>query len=202
MKEKRIRLIVYAELVLFIVLLLLTVFTRVRVSIDKEYSDKNHVALYLFEYDRLPDNYIYKAQRYDGFMQDGKYIGGDTFRYEGYITSYTDNTTLRECDISYDISSNTRGTNRLVYAIDDNGDVLEVFYTSTHYGEAGSPAFTKITPFGINIVSNISAIILVCINIFNFTIVIIKRKDQDIIIDNIGIALKNVFRRRKEITNL
>ena len=194
MRERTIRTIVYIELIILL-LFFVSIFTRVRVSYDKEYHTKNQVAAYLYKYDTLPSNYITKAQRYDGFMENGKYIGGDVFRYEGYITSYTKNDNLRECDISY--KDDTRGTRRLVYAIDDNGNVVEVFYTATHYGEQGNPAFTRVSMFSINLFSNLCSITLVIVITFNSVILIVKRKDEEVVMDNVKIALWNIFGKKR-----
>ena len=194
MKEKRIRLVVYIELIILL-LFFVSVFTRVRVSYDKEYHTKNQVAAYLYKYNTLPSNYITKAQRYDGFMEDGKYIGGDIHEYYGAITSYTDNTNLRECDISY--TDNTRGAKRLVYALNDKGEVIEIFYTYTHYGMNGDPAFTRVSMFSINLFNNLCSITLVIVITFNSVILIVKRKDEDLIMDNVIIALRNIFGKKK-----
>ena len=195
MLEKRIRLIVYIEIVATIILFIIGLISIRNIHENKEYHSKNDVAAYLYKYDHLPYNYITKAQRYDGFMDDGKYIGGDIFYYSGYITSYTDNTDLRECDISY--ADNTRGAKRLVYAIDENGNVLEVFYTDTHYGDNGDPAFTKITEFQLFFMTPFCFSIILSFGLFDIVIVVIRRKDADIILENIIIALGNMFRNFK-----
>lgn len=194
MRERTIRTIVYIELIILL-LFFVSVFTRVRVSYDKEYHTKNQVAAYLYKYDTLPSNYITKDQRYDNFMEDGKYIGGDVHNYYGAITTYTNNTNLRECDISY--KDDTRGAKRLVYALNDDGEVIEIFYTYTHYGMNGDPAFTRVSMFSINLFNNLCSITLVIVITFNSVILIVKRKDEEIIMDNVKIALRNIFKRKK-----
>lgn len=195
MLEKRIRLIVYIEIVATIILFIIGLITNRNISEFKEYNSKNDVAAYLYKYDHLPYNYITKAQRYDGFMEDGKYIGGDIFENREGKIDKKENTTLIECDISY--ADNTRGAKRLVYAIDENGNVIEIFYTDTHYGDNGDPAFTKITEFQLFFMTPFCFSIILSFGLFDIVIVVIRRKDADIILENIIIAFGNMFRNFK-----
>ena len=146
---------------LTILFLILPIVTRVRVREDKTYDTKNYVALYLFTYHHLPSNYVKKTDpsiSNSGVQpSDGRYIGGDVFYYSGEIRNYTDKTDLRECDLSYDENTTTRGTKRLVYS----ADCTEIFYTETHYGDNGDPAFVRVTVFGIQKTSNILLIVFV-----------------------------------------
>ncbi len=106
------------------------------VSVEKNgtYSDKEHVALYIHLYGRLPSNYITKSQaRNLGWdsssgnlwrVAPGKSIGGDRFgNYEGQLPT---GTTYKECDIDYD--GGYRGSKRIIFGADGS-----VYYTEDHY---------------------------------------------------------------------
>ena len=131
-------------LFLTLLLLILSITTRVRVKETGQYSTKNEVALYLYTYHHLPSNYVSKR---DPSIKDtsvppsdGRYFGGDVHYYKKRITEYTTKTDLRECDLSYSSTEN-RGSKRLVYST----DFTEIFYTYTHYGDNGDPAFVSLS---------------------------------------------------------
>lgn len=154
--KKHHKAIMYIGISLLVIFLILAVSTRVYVSKNSSYSNKNQVALYLYKYNELPINYITKNQVVNPGIQpdDGLYIGGDIHEYCGEIVKYTVNVSLRECDLSYNTNTTARGTNRLVYTT----DYSEIFYTSDHY-----QSFTKITRWSINGFSNVSWILFIVI---------------------------------------
>ena len=107
---------------------------NIRVDKDGTYSDKEHVALYIHLYGKLPSNYITKAQaRALGWgsttgnlwkVAPGRSIGGDHFgNYEGKLPQ---STSYRECDIDY--NGGNRNAKRIIY-----GDDGSVWYTEDHY---------------------------------------------------------------------
>jgi len=136
---------------LLVLFFALALFTRPSVREGHAYNTKNHVALYLFTYKTLPTNYVLKSQvkNYGVQPSDGKYIGGDVFYYSGRIKEYTACTDLRECDLSYPNNDVKRGLNRLVYT----ADCSEIYYSATHYGDKGEPAFVPVTLSSIYAVS-------------------------------------------------
>jgi len=102
---------------------------------DGSYTTKEDVALYLYTYGRLPDNFITKDEARalgweGGGLEDyapGKCIGGDRFgNYEGLLPkekgrSYT------ECDIDT-LGADSRGAKRIVFSNDGL-----IYYTEDHY---------------------------------------------------------------------
>ncbi len=107
-----------------------------KITVDRNgaYSDKEHVALYIHLYGKLPSNYITKSRARDlGWdptsanlwkVSPGSSIGGDRFgNYEGLLPT---NTTYRECDIDYD--GGYRNAKRIIYGADGS-----VYYTEDHY---------------------------------------------------------------------
>jgi len=161
-------------------LLILGFSCRTYVSYNGEYHDKNHVALYLFTYHELPNNY---TEKYGSTQPtNGDYIGGQTHRYENDITRYTSYTDLRECDVDYPTDTNKRGLNRLVYSV----GCEEIYYTNNHYGQNkkhdNDPSFYKLTKFGINVFSNIMFIfasIMTMLHIAYYIYVIKKGNDEE-----------------------
>jgi len=153
-------------LLLYFILLILPISTRVRVSEGELYYSKNEVSLYIYEYGSLPSNYLTKSQAtaifgsYDIAMENGFNIGGDTFDYRGEITNMTDQISLYESDIYKNrdllIDQNSRGTYRLVFA--SNG--TEVFYTKDHYS-----SFSLVTLSEIQATSTIFMIIFIMYNL-------------------------------------
>lgn len=101
---------------------------------DGTYDSKEDVALYLWVYGELPDNYITKkeAQKLGwngGALEPyapGCCIGGDRFgNYEGVLPD-ENGVTYTECDI--DTLGKKRGAKRLVFSSDGY-----IYYTDDHY---------------------------------------------------------------------
>ena len=147
-------------LILFFTLFLLIAApaTRKTVKEGNDYSDKESVALYLYTYKKLPGNYIFNEQKSGKQPRDGKYYYQE-HEYEGAIETYANdnglsdlkNKKLFECDLSYPAGKENRGVLRLVYT----EDCKQIFYTGTHYGKEGSPAFETLTKWSLNRTSNI-----------------------------------------------
>lgn len=153
MKPNRRAVIGAVWIILMLVLLICTAATRTTVHENGRYHTKKEVALYLYTYKKLPSNYLLKSETEKSSEQpeNGYYIGGDVFRYKKRITEYTKKTDLRECDLDYPENSSRRGPKRLVYA----ADCSEIFYTDTHYGDDGDPAFVPVKEKDINKTSDI-----------------------------------------------
>ncbi len=111
-----------------------TPYAGITVEKNGTYSDKEHVALYIHLYGKLPSNYITKSRARDlGWdsssgnlwrVSPGSSIGGDRFgNYEGKLPT---NTTYKECDIDYD--GGYRNAKRIIYGADGS-----VYYTEDHY---------------------------------------------------------------------
>lgn len=105
-------------------------------TIDEDgwYYSTEDVALYLYTYGELPDNFITKkeAQKlgWDNKkgnlweVADGMCIGGDYFgNYEGLLPEEDEYT---ECDVNYE--GGYRGAERIIFS--DDGDI---YYTGDHY---------------------------------------------------------------------
>ena len=107
---------------------------KLTVEKNGEYTDKEHVALYIHTYGRLPSNYITKSQAQKlGWsstrgnlwaVAPGKSIGGD--RYGNYEGSLPTSTTYKECDINY--TGGYRGEERIIFGADGS-----VYYSGDHY---------------------------------------------------------------------
>ena len=103
---------------------------------DGYYTSKEEVALYIYTYDKLPDNFISKNEaRTLGWesnegnlwdVTDNKSIGGDRFGNREGLLPEGNNRQYYECDINYE--GGYRGGERLVYS--DDG---LIYYTSDHY---------------------------------------------------------------------
>ena len=100
---------------------------------DGSYTTKEDVALYLYLYGHLPDNFITKAQARElgwsgGGLESyapGKCIGGDRFgNYEGLLPQGKNYT---ECDIDT-LGAKSRGAKRIIFS--DDGCI---YYTDDHY---------------------------------------------------------------------
>lgn len=96
------------------------------------YTSKEDVALFLYTYGRLPDNFITKKQAgklgwQGGSLENiapGKCIGGDYFgNYEGRLP---EDEKYHECDIDT-LGKKSRGAKRLVYSDE------HIYYTEDHY---------------------------------------------------------------------
>jgi guanyl-specific ribonuclease Sa len=110
----------------------LTADPTVPIDRDGTYTSKDDVALYLYTYGELPDNFITKKEAQalgwsGGSLEPyapGKCIGGDKFgNYEGVLPQNS----YHECDIDT-LGAKSRGAKRIVYS--DDGDI---YYTQDHY---------------------------------------------------------------------
>ncbi|MBR0025520.1 MAG: ribonuclease [Clostridia bacterium] len=106
-------------------------------AIDEDgwYYSKEDVALYLYTYGRLPDNFITKNEARDLGWEGGsveKYapgcaIGGDKFGNREGILPKASGRQYYECDIDTDGRS-SRGAKRIVFSNDGL-----IYYTDDHY---------------------------------------------------------------------
>ena len=107
-------------------------------TIDEDgwYYSTEDVALYLYTYGELPDNFITKKEAKSlgwvntegnlGEVAPGKSIGGDYFgNYEGLLPE-DDDRDYYECDINTD--GGHRGAERIVFSNDGL-----IYYTGDHY---------------------------------------------------------------------
>ena len=110
--------------------------SEITVEKDGEYSDKEHVALYIHIYGELPGNYITKSEAEDlGWdsskgnlweVAPGKSIGGSYFgNYEGLLPK-KNGRKYYECDIDY--GGKYRNAKRIIYSNDGL-----IYYTDDHY---------------------------------------------------------------------
>ena len=101
---------------------------------DGWYYSTEDVALYLYTYGELPENFITKKEAQSmGWdnkkgnlweVADGMCIGGDHFgNYEGLLPEEDEYT---ECDVNYE--GGYRGAERIIFS--DDGDI---YYTGDHY---------------------------------------------------------------------
>lgn len=99
------------------------------------YTSKEDVALYLYTYGHLPDNFITKKQAqalgWEGGSLEpyapGKCIGGSRFgNYEGLLPE-AEGRTYTECDIDT-LGADRRGAKRIVFSNDGL-----IYYTDDHY---------------------------------------------------------------------
>lgn len=109
--------------------------TEVSIDYDGVYTTKEDVALYLYTYGELPQNFITKKEAKKlgwegGYLEPyapGMCIGGDTFgNYEGILPE-EDGITYKECDIDT-LGAKKRGAKRIVFS--NEGDI---YYTEDHY---------------------------------------------------------------------
>ena len=108
----------------------------VTVDEDGTYSDKEHVAMYIHKYEKLPSNYITKTKakargwdQYEGNLWDvlpGMSIGGGPYQNLEGLLPEKDGREYKECDINYD--GGKRGDDRIVYSNDGL-----VYFTGDHY---------------------------------------------------------------------
>lgn len=114
---------------------------KITVSKSGTYSDKDHVAKYIYQFKKLPSNYITKAEakklgwQTKGTLDKvapGKSIGGDRYGdYEGKLPK-ANNRKWTECDIDY-VKGN-RNAKRIIFSNDNL-----IYYTNDHY-----KTFTKL----------------------------------------------------------
>lgn len=106
-------------------------------SVDEDgwYYSKEEVALYIYTYGRLPDNFVTKHEAEDAGWSGGSVeryipgaaIGGSRFgNYEGLLPK-AKGRTWSECDINTDGKS-SRGPERIVFSNDGL-----IYYTPDHY---------------------------------------------------------------------
>lgn len=102
---------------------------------DGSYTSKEDVALYIYTYGKLPENFITKKEAkklgWDGGSLEpyapGMAIGGDRFgNYEGLLPE-EDGVTYTECDIDT-VGAKSRGAKRIVFSNTGN-----IYYTEDHY---------------------------------------------------------------------
>ena len=102
---------------------------------DGTYTGKDDVALYLYTYGHLPDNFITKKEPQNlgwsgGSLEPyapGKCIGGSRFgNYEGILPD-APGRTWTECDIDT-LGAEKRGAKRIVFSNDGL-----IYYTEDHY---------------------------------------------------------------------
>lgn len=102
---------------------------------DGFYTSKEDVALYLYTYGTLPDNFITKKEAKNlgwegGYLDDfakGHCIGGDKFgNYEGLLPE-ADGRQYYECDVDT-MNQRSRGAKRIVFSNDGL-----IYYTDDHY---------------------------------------------------------------------
>lgn len=102
---------------------------------DGVYTHKDDVALYIYTYGDLPDNFITKNEARDlgwsgGGLEGyapGMCIGGDRFgNYEGLLPE-EEGRSYTECDIDT-LGADSRGAKRIVFSNDGL-----IYYTEDHY---------------------------------------------------------------------
>lgn len=99
------------------------------------YTTRDDVALYIYTYGHLPENFITKSEAkklgWEGGSLEGYApgccIGGDRFgNYEGLLPE-SDGRTYTECDIDT-LGADSRGAKRIVFSNDGL-----IYYTDDHY---------------------------------------------------------------------
>ena len=112
--------------------------SELQLSVEEsgEYTSKDEVAAYLYEFGHLPDNFITKKEAKalgwdskEGNLDEvapGKSIGGDYFGNYEEVLPKADGRTYHECDIDYE--GGHRNAKRIVYS--DDG---LIYYTEDHY---------------------------------------------------------------------
>lgn len=102
---------------------------------DGTYTSRDDVALYLYTYGHLPDNFITKKEAqslgWNGGSLDeyayGKCIGGDWFGNYEKLLPVQKGREYHECDINT-LHADSRGGERLVFSNDGL-----IYYTGDHY---------------------------------------------------------------------
>jgi guanyl-specific ribonuclease Sa len=111
--------------------------TAITATLDEDatYTTKEDVALYIYTYGHLPNNFITKKEAENlgwsgGSLEPyapGKCIGGSRFgNYEGILPE-KDGRTYTECDIDT-LGADKRGAKRIVFSNDGL-----IYYTEDHY---------------------------------------------------------------------
>lgn len=122
MRDKKVRNSVkYFYLAAVALFSITTIATDVNVKEDEIYTDRDHIAMYIYEFDELPSNYVHKSQ--SGSIDGEELYLYDTFRndsnklpsHEDYTEAYLNATKTKV------------GKERLVYTIGT------VYYTDDHY---------------------------------------------------------------------
>lgn len=99
------------------------------------YTTKEDVALYIYTYGKLPENFITKKEAkklgWEGGSLEpyapGMAIGGDRFgNYEGLLPE-EDGISYTECDIDT-VGAKSRGAKRIIFSNTGN-----IYYTENHY---------------------------------------------------------------------
>lgn len=108
---------------------------KLQLDRDAAYTDKEHVAAYINEFQSLPKNYITKGEakklgwQTKGTLDKvapGKSIGGDRYgNYEGLLPAKKGRS-WKECDIDY--RKGGRNAKRIVFSSDGL-----IYYTGDHY---------------------------------------------------------------------
>ncbi len=114
---------------------------------DGTYTSKEDVALYLYLYGELPDNFITKSEAerlgWEGGSVEkyapGKCIGGDKFGNREGLLPKKSGRQYYECDIDT-LGANSRGAKRIVFSNDGL-----IYYTDDHY-ESFELLYTKEGP--------------------------------------------------------
>ena len=104
-------------------------------NIDGTYTTADDVALYIYLYDDLPDNFITKNEARElgwtgGGLDDyapGMCIGGDYFGNREGLLPKAKGRTYTECDINT-LGEDSRGAERIVFSNDGL-----IYYTDDHY---------------------------------------------------------------------
>lgn len=108
---------------------------NVWITEDGTYDDKDHVALYIHAFGRLPSNYVTKKQAREKGWNSGSLepylpgccIGGDYFGNNEGLLPKKKGRTYYECDIGT-MGKKSRGEKRIVFSNDGL-----IYYTSDHY---------------------------------------------------------------------
>lgn len=110
--------------------------TELTVEEDGTYTSKEEVALYLYQFGHLPENFVTKKEAKAlgwvssegnlGKVAPGKSIGGDYFGNYEEILPAKKGREYHECDI--DSTGGYRGAKRIIYS--DDG---LIYYTEDHY---------------------------------------------------------------------
>lgn len=109
--------------------------TTVVVEASGHYTDKDHVAMYIHQFKKLPTNYITKNEakklgwKEEGTLDKvapGKSIGGDHFGNFEHMVPDKQGRSWKECDIDY-VKGN-RGAKRIVFSNDGL-----IYYSASHY---------------------------------------------------------------------